>query len=118
VNARLAALTSQLGIFAGSGGAIALGSLLGVAGSGLGAYRVNRRVQGVDSFEFAELKPTDKPDTPSLTAVICCSGFLLKPEDATEPFRQALADSRDQRSVFAVRADPDDFLAAGLALDA
>ena len=89
-----------------------------MAGSGLGAYRVNRRVQGIDSFEFTELKPVDAVDTPSLTAVICCSGFLLKPDDATEPFRAALASSLDRRSVFTVRADPDDFLAAGLALDA
>lgn len=50
--------------------------------------------------------------------MICCSGFLLKPDDATEPFRAALASSLDRRSVFTVRADPDDFLAAGLALDA
>ena len=59
-----------LSFLATSGGAVLLGTMFGVYGGGLTAFRAGRRMQGIEEFEFVKIEDLEKPGIPSLTVSI------------------------------------------------
>jgi hypothetical protein len=56
-----------LSFLATSGGAVLLGTMFGLYGGGLTAFRAQRRMQGIEEFEFVKIEDKDMPGIPSLT---------------------------------------------------
>ncbi|KAK4052644.1 hypothetical protein OIO90_004272 [Microbotryomycetes sp. JL221] len=110
-------LAGSLGIaaFSGAGGAVLIGTLLGLGGGGLAGYRTHRRMQGLEDVKFEPIKNDDVPSIPSLTATIVASGFLLEPSDSTVPWLSTFNDNKND--VFSLQADSASFLSAGKSLD-
>ncbi|KAK4700630.1 hypothetical protein P7C70_g5613, partial [Phenoliferia sp. Uapishka_3] len=110
-------LVGGLGIaaFSGAGGAILIGTLLGLGGGGLAGYRAHSRLKGLEELAFEQLKKPDVPSIPSLTATICCSGFLLDLEDSVSPWRPSF--EKSNLDTFALKVDTATFLSAGRSLD-
>ncbi|GAA6013339.1 hypothetical protein JCM10207_000860 [Rhodosporidiobolus poonsookiae] len=110
--------TFGIAAFSGAGGAVLIGTLLGLGGGGLAGYRTHRRMKGLESVSFEPIKDEDAhelPQIPSLTATIVASGFLLDLGDSVEPWRSTI---RAQRiDGFALKADPQTFLEAGKSLE-
>ncbi|GAA5865152.1 hypothetical protein JCM3774_002150 [Rhodotorula dairenensis] len=110
--------TFGIATFSGAGGAVLIGTLLGLGGGGLAGYRTHRRMKGLDDVRFEPIQDADAhelPQIPSLTATIVASGFLLDPEDSVEPWRSYVRSSR--ADAYALKADPKTFLEAGRSLD-
>ena len=83
-----------LSFLATSGGAVLLGTLFGVTGGGLTAFRAKRRMEGIEEFEFVKIEEEDVPSIPSLSATIVASGFLVKERDWIEPYRSTFLPTR------------------------
>ncbi|ORY49736.1 hypothetical protein BCR35DRAFT_336077 [Leucosporidium creatinivorum] len=113
--APLLAGTFGIAAFGGAGGAILIGTLLGLGGGGLAGYRTHRRMQGLDDVTFEPITEADVPTIPSLTATVVASGFLLDLADSVEPWRPTF--SAAKVDAYALKADPKAFLEAGQALD-
>lgn len=94
-----------MSFFGGAGGAILIGTLLGLGGGGLAGYRTHRRMKGLDKLEFEPIVEEDVPVIPSLTATICASGYLLELEDSVEPWRSTVR--KAGVDAFAIKADAD-----------
>lgn len=92
-----------MSVFGGAGGAILIGTLLGLGGGGLASYRVSKRMSGLDKLEFEPVVEEDVPAIPSLTASIVASGYLLQPEDSVEPWRPIVKQAGVDG--FAIKAD-------------
>ncbi|GAA6060319.1 hypothetical protein JCM10212_000416 [Sporobolomyces blumeae] len=110
--------TFGIAAFSGAGGAVLIGTLLGLGGGGLAGYRTHRRMKGLEEVSFEPIKSKDAqelPQIPSLTATIVASGFLLDPKDSTEPWVSTYSDQ--QVDAYALKADPQTFLEAGKALE-
>ncbi|GAA5849538.1 hypothetical protein JCM9279_007263 [Rhodotorula babjevae] len=104
--------------FSGAGGAVLIGTLLGLGGGGLAGYRTHRRMKGLDEVGFEPIKEDgheDMPQIPSLTATIVASGFLLDLKDSVDPWRPFVRSSKVD--AYALKADPLTFLEAGRSLD-
>ncbi|PWN53850.1 DUF726-domain-containing protein [Violaceomyces palustris] len=102
-----------------SGGIIMLGTLFGLGGGGLASYRVRRRLQGIESFEFVELENEARKagvNIPSLHASICCSGLILEEEEQIRPWQRAFSNSLDARDAFAIKCESKMMTEAGTAL--
>lgn len=92
--------------FSGAGGAVLIGTLLGLGGGGLAGYRTHRRMKGLDEVSFEPIKEVgheDMPQIPSLTAT-SASPSLLSPLSSfflpeQRPSSRARADSRLARSL-------------------
>ncbi|GAA95367.1 hypothetical protein E5Q_02023.2 [Mixia osmundae IAM 14324] len=112
------ASAGTLGFLATSGGAILLGTLFGVAGGGLTAFRARRRIQGIDEFEFHQIvDDPELPQIPSLHATIVCTGFMTKENDYIDPWRPTCNHTLDRRDVYALKTESAAFLSAGKDLD-
>lgn len=110
--------TFGIATFSGAGGAVLVGTLLGLGGGGLAGYRTHRRMKGLEDVRFEPIQDQDAhefPQIPSLTATIVASGFLLDAEDSVEPWRSYVRSSR--ADAYALKADPQTFLEAGRSLD-
>ncbi|KWU43399.1 DUF726-domain-containing protein [Rhodotorula sp. JG-1b] len=110
--------TFGIATFSGAGGAVLIGTLLGLGGGGLAGYRTHRRMKGLEDVRFEPIQDQDAhefPQIPSLTATIVASGFLLDAEDSVEPWRSYVRSSR--ADAYALKADPQTFLEAGRSLD-
>lgn len=95
-----------LSFLATSGGAVLLGTMFGLTGGGLTAFRAKRRMEGIEEFEFVKIEDPDMPNIPSLSATIISSGFLIKEDDWIAPYeRTFLKDTKDKRDVFALKAE-------------
>ena len=95
-----------LSFLATSGGAIVIGSLFGVAGGGLTAFRAKARMQGIEEFEFVKIEEQDTPQIPSLSATIIASGFLTSEDGYIEPYRKTFQnDLKDRRDVYAIKTE-------------
>ncbi|GAA5903984.1 hypothetical protein JCM8208_001750 [Rhodotorula glutinis] len=104
--------------FSGAGGAVLIGTLLGLGGGGLAGYRTHRRMKGLGEVAFEPIKEEgheDVPQIPSLTATIVASGFLLDLKDSVDPWRPFVRSSKVD--AYALKADPLTFLEAGRSLD-
>ncbi|TNY17995.1 hypothetical protein DMC30DRAFT_80658 [Rhodotorula diobovata] len=104
--------------FSGAGGAVLIGTLLGLGGGGLAGYRTHRRMKGLENVSFEPIKEEgheDMPQIPSLTATIVASGFLLDMKDSVDPWRPFVRSSKVD--AYALKADPQTFLEAGRSLD-
>lgn len=64
-----------LSFLATSGGAVLLGTMFGVYGGGLTAFRAGRRMQGIEEFEFIKIELEEKASMPSLTVRGQCNIF-------------------------------------------
>jgi hypothetical protein len=107
-----------LSFLATSGGAVLLGTMFGLTGGGLTAFRAKRRMEGIEEFEFVKLEDPDMPNIPSLSATIISSGFLVKEDDWIQPYKQTfLEEAKDKRDVFALKAESAVMLSAGRSLD-
>lgn len=102
--APLLAGTLGMAAFSGAGGAVLIGTLLGVGGGGLASYRTHNRLKGVEEIKFEELKDRDLPKIPSLVATIVCSGFLLEETDSVDPWKSAFGENGVD--AYALKADP------------
>ncbi|SCZ95082.1 BZ3500_MvSof-1268-A1-R1_Chr11-3g03590 [Microbotryum saponariae] len=121
--APLLAGTLGISIFAGSGGIILIGTLLGLGGGGLAGYRTHRRMEGLKEVTFEPIVEADVPTIPSLTAssdlpvrshvsfTVVASGFLLDLNDSTLPWLPAY--HRSPTDTYALKVDPQAFLEAG-----
>ncbi|KDE07765.1 hypothetical protein MVLG_02035 [Microbotryum lychnidis-dioicae p1A1 Lamole] len=109
--APLLAGTLGISMFAGSGGIILIGTLLGFGGGGLAGYRTHRRMEGLKEVTFEPIAEADVPAIPSLTATIVASGFLLDLNDSTFPWLPAY--HRSPTDTYALKVDPQAFLEAG-----
>ncbi|BGP51152.1 hypothetical protein JCM10450v2_007081 [Rhodotorula kratochvilovae] len=110
--------TFGIATFSGAGGAVLIGTLLGLGGGGLAGYRTHRRMKGLENVSFEPIKEEgheEMPQIPSLTATIVASGFLLDPKDSVEPWRSFVRSSKVD--AYALKADPQTFLEAGRSLD-
>ncbi|GAA5915713.1 hypothetical protein JCM6882_004122 [Rhodosporidiobolus microsporus] len=110
--------TFGIAAFSGAGGAVLIGTLLGLGGGGLAGYRVHRRMKGLEEVSFEPVKEEDAhelPQIPSLTATIVASGFLLDLKDSVDPWRPIVRTSKVD--AFALKADPLSFMEAGKSLD-
>ncbi|GAA6030951.1 hypothetical protein JCM8097_008953 [Rhodosporidiobolus ruineniae] len=110
--------TFGIAAFSGAGGAVLIGTLLGLGGGGLAGYRTHRRMKGLENVEFEPIKDEDAhelPQIPSLTATIVASGFLLDLKDSVDPWRETFRTTKED--AFALKADPQTFLEAGRSLD-
>ncbi|KPV71554.1 uncharacterized protein RHOBADRAFT_56590 [Rhodotorula graminis WP1] len=110
--------TFGISAFSGAGGAVLIGTLLGLGGGGLAGYRTHRRMKGLDEVSFEPIKDDgheDVPQIPSLTATIVASGFLLDLKDSVDPWRPFVRSSKVD--AYALKADPLTFLEAGRSLD-
>ncbi|GAA5853288.1 hypothetical protein JCM8547_000272 [Rhodosporidiobolus lusitaniae] len=110
--------TFGIAAFSGAGGAVLIGTLLGLGGGGLAGYRTHRRMKGVEDMSFVPVKDDDAhelPQIPSLTATILASGFLLDLKDSVDPWRSTIRTSKVD--AFALKVDPQTFLEAGKSLD-
>lgn len=95
-----------LSFLATSGGAVLLGTMFGLTGGGLTAFRAKRRMEGIEEFEFVKIEDPDMPNIPSLSATIVSSGFLVKEDDWIVPYKETfLQDAKDKRDVFALKAE-------------
>lgn len=95
-----------LSFLATSGGAVLLGTMFGLTGGGLTAFRAKRRMEGIEEFEFVKIEEPDMPNIPSLTATIISSGFLVKEDDWIAPYKETFLDrTKDRRDVFALKAE-------------
>lgn len=95
-----------LSFLATSGGAVLLGTMFGLTGGGLTAFRAKRRMEGIEEFEFVKIEDPDMPNIPSLAATIISSGFLVKEDDWIAPYKETfLHDAKDKRDVFALKAE-------------
>lgn len=56
-----------LSFLATSGGAVLLGTMFGLTGGGLTAFRAKRRMEGIEEFEFEKIEEPGMPNIPSLT---------------------------------------------------
>lgn len=92
-----------MSVFGGAGGALLIGTLLGLGGGGLASYRVSKRMSGLDKLEFEAVVEEDVPVIPSLTATIVASGYLLAAEDSVEPWRPIIRQAGVDG--FAIKAD-------------
>lgn len=77
-------LAGTLGIaaFSGAGGAVLIGTLLGLGGGGLAGYRTHRRMKGLESVSFEPIQDEDAhelPQIPSLTATSAHLSLLNSP---------------------------------------
>ncbi|EGG05676.1 uncharacterized protein MELLADRAFT_116771 [Melampsora larici-populina 98AG31] len=117
-----------LGFLATAGGSVLIGTLFGIAGGGLTGYRAQRRMKGIEEFEFvrispSELEPNQTDETkdlthvPSLHATIVCSGFLLTPTDYKDTWKPAYSETIDSRDIFAIKLETGALLEAGKSLD-
>ncbi|BGP19524.1 hypothetical protein JCM10213_000123 [Rhodosporidiobolus nylandii] len=110
--------TFGIAAFSGAGGAVLIGTLLGLGGGGLAGYRTHRRMKGLENVAFEPIKDEDAhelPQIPSLTATIVASGFLLDLKDSVDPWRATFRTAKVD--AFALKADPQTFLEAGSSLD-
>lgn len=95
-----------LSFLATSGGAVLLGTMFGLTGGGLTAFRAKRRMEGIEEFEFVKIEDPDMPNIPSLSATIISSGFLIKEDDWIAPYKRTfLEDTKDKRDVFTLKAE-------------
>lgn len=95
-----------LSFLATSGGAVLLGTMFGLTGGGLTAFRAKRRMEGIEEFEFVKIEDPDMPNIPSLSATIVSSGFLVKDDDWIAPYTETFLDNaKDKRDVFALKAE-------------
>ncbi|KAI5478597.1 DUF726 domain protein [Pseudohyphozyma bogoriensis] len=113
--APLLAGTLGMTFFSTAGGAVLIGTLLGLGGGGLAGYRTHRRLKGLDDLSFEAIYDPDLPQIPSLTATIVASGFLLDLADSVEPWKSTFIPSG--LDAFAMKADPVTFLEAGQGLE-
>lgn len=95
-----------LSFLATSGGAVLLGTMFGLTGGGLTAFRAKARMQGIEEFEFVKIEEEDAPKIPSLSATIIASGFLTKDNGYIEPYREYFTTKlRDRRDAYALKAE-------------
>jgi hypothetical protein len=97
-------------------GVVMMATLLGVSGAGLAGYRVQRRLRGIDKFEFKQVDTVARSAgmaIPSLHATICCSGLQLNEERQGAAFEQAFADTTDARDVFVILSEEEMMKTAG-----
>lgn len=95
-----------LSFLATSGGAVLLGTMFGLTGGGLTAFRAKRRMEGIEEFEFVQVEDPDMPHIPSLSATIISSGFLVKENDWIDPYKETfLQNVKDKQDVFALKAE-------------
>ncbi|GJN93284.1 hypothetical protein Rhopal_006331-T1 [Rhodotorula paludigena] len=116
----IAAGLGTIGIagFSGAGGAVLIGTLLGLGGGGLAGYRTHRRMKGLEDVRFEPIKDDElkeAPQIPSLTATIVASGFLVDEKDSVDPWRPFMLQSKVD--AYSLKADPQTFLEAGQSLD-
>ncbi|GAA6025164.1 hypothetical protein JCM11491_000714, partial [Sporobolomyces phaffii] len=105
--------TFGIAAFGGAGGAVLIGTLLG-----LGGDETHRRMKGLEEVSFSPLKDEDSrelPQIPSLTATIVASGFLLDLADSAQPWISTYR--KEQVDAYALKADPQTFLEAGKSLE-
>jgi hypothetical protein len=124
--------TFGIAAFSGAGGAVLIGTLLGLGGGGLAGYRTHRRMKGLESVSFEPIQEDDAhelPQIPSLTATsaffsfaslfylrperptlnfpplaVVASGFLLDLKDSVDPWRSTFRTTKVD--AFALKADP------------
>lgn len=79
-------------------------------------YRVQRRLRGIDHFEFHEIQSSSREagvHIPSLHATVCCSGLFLKGEEQAQVFHRLFSQTPDDRDVYTVHAEEDTMQRAG-----
>lgn len=104
----LIGLTGGFAFLATTGGIVMIGTLLGVTGGGLAGYKVQRRLRGIDHFEFREVKSAAREagvTIASLHATICCSGLLLKTDSQGAVFDGVFQSTTDARDVYTIQAE-------------
>lgn len=104
----LIGLTGGFTFLATTGGIVMIGTLLGVTGGGLAGYKVQRRLRGIDYFEFHEIQSEARQAgvvIPSLHATICCSGLLLKTDKQGAVFESVFHNTTDARDVYSIKAE-------------
>ncbi|KAH9816933.1 hypothetical protein DFH28DRAFT_964954 [Melampsora americana] len=117
-----------LGFLTTTGGSVLIGTLFGIAGGGLTSYRAQRRMKGIEEFEFVRISPTqlgsnqidetqDFTHIPSLHATIVCSGYLLTPTDYKDTWTSAYSETIDSRDIFAIKFETKALLEAGKSLE-
>ncbi|KAH9817092.1 hypothetical protein DFH28DRAFT_963024 [Melampsora americana] len=117
-----------LGFLTTTAGSVLIGTLFGIAGGGLTGYRAQRRMKGIEEFEFVRISPTqlesnqidetqDFTHIPSLHATIVCSGYLLTPTDYKDTWRSAYSETIDSRDIFAIKFETKALLEAGKGLE-
>lgn len=108
------------GVFAGTGGVVLMGTLLGLGGGGLAGYKVQRRLRGLDRLQFdvVETPAAEAGLTiPSMHATICVSGLLTQAAQQTAPWKNALAYTiPDPRDIYAVEFETELMVEAGSGL--
>ncbi|EGF81889.1 hypothetical protein BATDEDRAFT_87293 [Batrachochytrium dendrobatidis JAM81] len=67
-------------------GAAIVGSLFGVTGGGLAAYKLNNRLKDIQEFYFTQISDEDFSGAVPLSYVIAIAGWINTPEDAIEPW--------------------------------
>lgn len=112
------ALVGLTGIsfLATTGGVVMMATLLGVSGAGLAGYRVQRRLRGIDHFEFHQIQSVAHEAgvaIPSLHATICCPGLQLNDDKQGQAFDHAFYQTPDARDAYIIHAEEEMMKRAG-----
>ncbi|KAI9313459.1 hypothetical protein BX666DRAFT_2030248 [Dichotomocladium elegans] len=103
--------------FATAGGIALVTSLFGLTGGGLAGWKMHRRVNGVDEFNFEQiLDDADLPPIPSLQCTICISGYLLDEKDEFRtPWELGFSHDKNLNDIYCLQYESDALLDLGIA---
>nr|CAG8606914.1 4079_t:CDS:2 [Entrophospora candida] len=117
VAAGISAITGAGIIAAAASNVAIMASLFGIAGGGLGGYKMHKRMQGLKALSFIRIIKDDTiPIIPSLHVNIVISGYLLEDvEETTSPWIPTFQNTSEYRDTFALSFDPEILLGLGKA---
>ncbi|CAH1765578.1 7709_t:CDS:2 [Entrophospora sp. SA101] len=117
VAAGISAITGAGIIAAVASNVAIMASLFGIAGGGLGGYKMHKRMQGLKALSFIRIIKDDTiPIIPSLHVNIVISGYLLEDvEETTSPWIPTFQNTSEYRDTFALSFDPEILLGLGKA---
>ncbi|KAJ3215341.1 Transmembrane and coiled-coil domain-containing protein 4 [Dinochytrium kinnereticum] len=109
--ARVTGTATMVGIMGSSAGAAVIGTLFGITGGGVAAFKFKKRLQGLEECYFKTITSQES----SIHAIICISGWLESLDDATEPW-QAISSFAPFSEIDAMVFDSDHLIALGTSI--
>ncbi|TPX30953.1 hypothetical protein SmJEL517_g05629 [Synchytrium microbalum] len=104
--------TGLAALFGSTTGAAMVGTFFGLAGGGLAAYKFNRRLANLSEFGFHPITPPQR----TMHLCICISGWLITPEDLTEPWKATIPNHFPFSEASSLAFDTEALLKLGSAL--
>ncbi|KAL1935010.1 hypothetical protein VTP01DRAFT_4150 [Rhizomucor pusillus] len=103
--------------FATAGGVALVTSLFGLTGGGLAGWKMHRRMQGLQEFQFQQiLSDADLPPIPTLQCTICISGYYLHEKDEFRtPWERGFSKAKNFNDIYCLQYESDALLDLGIA---